>query len=139
MGWSVEEAMASLRSRRALGLAVLALLAFSLGLSNCPSPPPRYGHTTNPVHIAENEIRSIVEQVQLYRETRQRLPDSLLELIRTNLLRNAQEDGRVLDPWKRPYEYRLDESAHDAFIVLSRGADPNDPEDDLRSDRRPKR
>lgn len=85
--------------------------------------------------IAENEIRSMVEQVQLYKETRSGLPSDLTELTKANLIKNSQEDGTVLDPWKRPYIYQLDQTAKEGFVILSQGADPNTEEDDIRSDR----
>ena len=124
-------------ARQRLTLAVLALLATGFGVSRCsPPPPPNLTIDIHPNKIAENEIRSIVEQVQLYRETRSALPQSLLDLTRANLIKHAQEDGRVLDPWKRPYEYCLEPLAKDGFVVLSRGADLAVDADDLRSDRR---
>ncbi|MBK9383420.1 MAG: type II secretion system protein GspG [Planctomycetes bacterium] len=84
--------------------------------------------------IAENEIRSMVDQVQLYRETRSGLPSELAELAKANLIKNAQEDGSVLDPWKRPYIYMLDQTSKDGFVIYSKGADENSDEDDIRSD-----
>lgn len=85
--------------------------------------------------VAENEIRSICDQVLLYREIRSGLPASFAELIQAKLVKNAEADGTILDPWRRPYEYSLDPAAKDGFVVLSRGSDTNDPEDDIRSDR----
>jgi general secretion pathway protein G len=85
--------------------------------------------------IAENEIRSMVEQVQLYRETRSGLPSELSDLTKANLIKNAQEDGTVLDPWKRPYIYQLVQSSKDGFVIFSKGADENSEEDDISSDR----
>lgn len=121
-------------ARHRLTLAVLALLATGFGVSRC-SPPPPPAISIQPNKIAENEIRSMVEQVQLYRETRSGLPSDLTELTKANLIKNAQEDGSVLDPWKRPYVYQLDQTAKEGFVILSQGADPNTEEDDIRSDR----
>jgi hypothetical protein len=121
-------------ARQRLTLAILALLATGFGVSRC-SPPPPPAFPINPNQIAENEILSMAEQVQLYRETRAALPHSLLDLTRANLIKNAQDDGSVLDPWKRPYEYRLDPTSKYGFVVLSRGANLAVDDDDLRSDR----
>ncbi|MBL8900894.1 MAG: type II secretion system protein GspG [Planctomycetes bacterium] len=85
--------------------------------------------------IAENEIRSMAEQVQLYRETRSGLPSELADLTKANLIKNAQEDGTVLDPWKRPYIYMLDQNTKDGFVIFSKGADENSEDDDIRSDK----
>ena len=85
--------------------------------------------------IAENEIRAMTEQVQLYRETTAELPEGMINLVESGLIRNAQEDGTVLDPWKRAYIYRIDPTAKLGFLILSLGADANDDEDDIRSDR----
>lgn len=84
--------------------------------------------------IAENEIRSMVEQVKLYREMRSGLPEDLGALTKEDLIKNAQEDGSVLDPWKRPYNYERANTSKDGFVIWSEGADTNTTEDDIRSD-----
>ena len=85
--------------------------------------------------MAENEIRSMVSQIKLYRETKSGLPNELSDLSKANLINNAQEDGSVLDPWEHPYIYMLDQTSKDGFILYSKGADENTDEDDIRSDR----
>jgi hypothetical protein len=122
-------------SWKKLGQMAVAVTASLLCTSDCRTPNVfgTFGETKD--RIAENEIRSMVEQVQLYRETRSRLPSELSDLTKANLLKNAQEDGTVLDPWKRPYIYLLVLSSKEGFVIFSKGADENTEEDDIRSDR----
>jgi len=85
--------------------------------------------------VATNEIRGIVENIKLYRESKGKLPEDLAELVKSGTLSNAEEDGTVLDPWNRPYIYSRDQSVKDGFLLMSKGADENAEEDDIRSDK----
>ncbi|MBL8901001.1 MAG: type II secretion system protein GspG [Planctomycetes bacterium] len=117
------------------GITALAVIAALLCTSECRELNVFGERGDSKERIAENEIRSMCEQVELYRETRAALPNDFSVLTKANLIKNAQEDGTVLDPWRRPYIYILDQNTKEGFVISSKGADENSDADDIRSDR----
>ncbi|MBK9383642.1 MAG: type II secretion system protein GspG [Planctomycetes bacterium] len=84
---------------------------------------------------AVQDLRNIRSHIESFRDLRFALPRSLLELNAALPAPGTPEDGLWLDPWGRPYEYRIDGTRNEGYVLRSLGPDPDDPLDDIRSNR----
>ncbi|MBL8901000.1 MAG: hypothetical protein JNM84_25440 [Planctomycetes bacterium] len=89
---------------------------------------------SSPEQAAE-DLRYICSRIEGFRRLREVLPRSLTELNAVLPAHDAREEDLLLDPWGRSYEYRIDRTRDDGYLLRSHGPDPDDPSDDIRSDR----
>jgi hypothetical protein len=113
---------------------LLALLALFVSAVNCRGHWIFGSDSNLGAERAATELRILRERIQLYREQHAALPSSLSQLVGL-IPDELVEDGHILDLWRRPYQYWLEPSSRDGFVVLPLGADAEDPADDIRSDR----
>jgi len=77
---------------------------------------------------ARTELTALAEHVEAFRDRTGSMPESLVSL--GWRLFDVSSDGKLTDPWGRPYTLRVGGSGEPAAVV-SQGKDPGTPDDDL--------
>ncbi len=110
-------------------LVVLVIIGLIAGLVG----PQFFGRVeTSKVKTADTQIKMLKTSLQTYRLDNGTYPstdEGLLALVRRPHGGNGLwqgpylDDELPLDPWSRPYQYRLEPSSTQTFVLYSMGAD----------------
>ncbi len=114
----------------ALLLTIAAMVLWDGSPNDHRDPEP----VPSPEQAAE-DLRDLCGRIESFRRLREVLPRSLAELNAVLPAHDPREEDLLLDPWGRSYEYRIDRTRDNGYLLRSHGPDPDDPSDDIRSDR----
>lgn len=110
----------------ALVLVFLLFMGFQNQVSQFPSQwKNRVGALDQiAVYQVQTEMDQLIQSIQIYYSMKGILPVSLDELVQSELI--PEKD--TLDPWMRPYTYKIEKNR---FVLSSQGSDQLKPEDDV--------